>query len=454
MHLARHRSTMALLAALALATGSACGDDDGGGSDGADDGSDGADGADGTDDGTDDDGGDDGTPDAGPSVSECKPQKGTNLALELVAQDPARFDEPVLVTSPPDDPRLFVVSKHGAISIIKGGRVLKEPFLDIAERVDSGRAPNEQGLLGLAFHPDYAKNGRFYVFYTRLDGSEQDPSPDRVSEFRVSKGNPDVADPESEREILELEDLESNHNGGMLAFGRDDGYLYIGMGDGGSGGDPDGNGQDKSTLLGDILRIDINSTKTPYAIPPDNPYVGAGGDPAPADEIFISGLRNPWRWSFDRNTGDMYIGDVGQNAWEEIHVLPAGQQAGANLGWNTMEGNECFPPEKKDCNRDGLVLPVDTYVNNGGEAVVGGYVYRGACFPDIQGWYFYGDYANENIVKFVFADGQASEKEDVTEDIDPDSIIQGLSSFGEDAYGELYVVSLGGGAIYRIVAGP
>ncbi len=453
MHVARHRNTMALLAGLALALGpAACGDDDGGGS--ADDGSDG-----GADDGTDDadgadDGGDGGTPDAGPPVSDCKPQKGTNLGLQLVAQDIAGgFDQPILVTSPPNDPRLFVVSKHGAISIVKDGNVLPEPFLDIDGRVASRPADNEQGLLGLAFHPDFARNGRFFVFYTRLVGEKQEDAPDRVSEFLVSKENPDVADPESEREILELEDLEPNHNGGMMAFGRD-GYLYIGMGDGGSGNDPDGNGQNKSTLLGDILRIDVNPTDVPYAIPPDNPYVGARGDPAPREEIFISGVRNPWRWSFDRDNGDMYIGDVGQGTWEEVDVLPADQQSGVNLGWNTMEGNECFPPSKKDCNRDGLVLPVDVYENKGGAAIIGGYVYRGACFPDIQGWYFYGDYNGENVTKFVFADGTATEKADVTKDIDPDSVIDGLSSFGEDAYGELYVVSLRGGAIYRIVAGP
>ncbi len=448
MHLARHRSTMALLAALTLATGPACGDDDGGGSDGADDGSDGADGADGADDGTDDDGGDDGTPDAGPSVSECKPQKGTNLALELVAQGAGDgFDQPLLVTSPPDDPRLFVVGKHGIISIVKDGRILEQPFLDIDGRVASAPAPNEQGLLGMAFHPDFARNGRFFVFYTRDEGKNP---PDRVAEFTVPKGTPDVADPESERLILQIDDPFSNHNGGMIAFGRNDGYLYIGMGDGGLGDDPDGNGQDKSTLLGDILRIDVSSTDAPYAIPKDNPYVGAGGDPAPAEEIWISGVRNPWRWSFDRDTGDMYIGDVGQGAQEEIDVLTVAQQPGANLGWDTMEGTAC--DDGADCS--GFIPPVATYPNPGGAAVIGGYVYRGACFPDLQGRYFYGDYSTETVFTLTYAKGKASEPVDVTKDIDPDSVLDNLSSFGEDAYGELYVVSLGGGAIYRIVAGP
>jgi len=434
---------MALAASLSLAAGLApgCGDDDDGkgGPDDAGGGS--PDGSAG--------GGDAGAPDAG-SGATCTPQRGTNLSLQLVARG---FDQPVFVTSPPGDPRLFVVSKHGVISIVKDGKVLRDPFLDIDDRVASAPGDNERGLLGLAFHPDYARNGRFFVFYTR----EAENPPDRLAEFHVTGGNPDIADPESEREIVEVPDLESNHNGGMLAFGKDDGYLYAGLGDGGGANDQHGdigNGQDQSTLLGDILRIDVDATDKPYAIPPTNPYAGSGGNPL--EEIFISGVRNPWRWSFDRETGDLYIGDVGQGQWEEVDVLPAGKQAGLNLGWNRMEGSHCFPPDPDDaCDRTGLTLPVAEYANPGdGAAVIGGYVYRGACNPDIRGWYFYGDYNKEHIFKFIYAGGQATEQADVTDDIDPKSAIDGLSSFGEDAAGEVYVVSLNSGEIYRIVAGP
>jgi glucose/arabinose dehydrogenase len=442
-YVARHRTALALAAGLALGAGLApgCGDDDDGGKTGGN-----------ADSGT----GDAGTradagsgADGGGPVADCKPQSGTNLSLELVARG---FDQPVFVTSPPGDPRLFVVSKHGAISIVKDGQVLRQPFLDIDDRVASAPADNEQGLLGLAFHPDFARNGRFFVFYTR----QADDPPDRLSEFRVSEASPDIADPESEREIFEVADLEPNHNGGMIAFGKD-GYLYAGLGDGGGGGDQHGdigNGQDKSTLLGDILRIDVNSADKPYAIPPDNPYAGSGGNPLA--EIFISGVRNPWRWSFDSETGDLYIGDVGQGKWEEVDVLPAGKQAGKNLGWRIMEGDHCYPPDESEpCDRTGLTLPVAVYPNPGdGASVIGGYVYRGACSPDIRGWYFYGDYNKETFFKFVYADGAATAKADVTGDIDPESTVDGLASFGQDAAGEIYVVSLGSGEIYRIVAGP
>ena len=439
----RHRTPFAPLfgLGLVLALGlTGCGGDD----DAADGGDPGGDGADGSDDGSDGDGSDDGSPDADAAVGDCSPVKGTNLALERVASG---FDEPVFVTSPPGDTRLFVVSKHGTISIVKGGKVLPTPFLDIDGRVDSSPEPNEQGLLGLAFHPDYADNGRFFVFFT--EDVEGEDAPDVVAEFRVMDGNPDVADPSSEREILTVPDSQPNHNGGMLAFGREDGYLYIGMGDGGSSDDPGGNGQDLSSLLGDMLRLDVSSTDEPYRIPADNPYVGKKGDPTPRGEIYISGLRNPWRWSFDRENGDMYLADVGQNSQEEVNVLPVGQQSGANLGWSAMEGMNC---RQAPC--DAFNAPEATYQNDGGEAVVGGYVYRGTCFPDIQGWYFYGDYGSERVFKFVYAGGAASEQQEVTKDIDPDSVLDGLSSFGQDAVGELYAVSLRTGEVFHIVAGP
>jgi glucose/arabinose dehydrogenase len=455
---ARHRiATLACALALAAA---GCGDDSGnnpgdGGSPGGDGGGPGDDDDGGSGDGG---GGGDGIdcPDAGaPAAPECKPQKGTNLALEFVA---GGFDQPIFVTSPPGDPRLFVVSKHGAISIVEDGKVRPTPFLDIDGRVTSAPADNEQGLLGLAFHPDYACNGRFFVFYT---GRMSDQAQDILSEFRVDPDNPNRALADSERPILGVADPQGNHNGGMIAFGPD-GYLYIGMGDGGNGGDtgtghpPLGNGQDKTTLLGDILRIDIDVSDPPYyRVPPTNPYA----EPKNGErrEIFISGVRNPWRWSFDRQSGDLYIGDVGQGAWEEVSVLTPAQQSGANLGWREMEGMACYPPSSDDCNPANFTLPVEVYPNPGegvGAAVVGGYVYRGSCFPDIQGWYFYGDYLTEQVWKFVFDGKGATESQEVTSDIDPDGVLSGLSSFGEDAFGELYVVSLRQGEIYRIVAGP
>ncbi len=458
MHPARQRAAMALLASLAvvLAPSAGCGGDDDQGGDGGTNDS----GANGKSDAA--EGPIDAAPDAG--FTPCQPTRGTNLGLEPVASGfEDGFDEPVFVTSPPGDPRLFVVSKHGAISIVENGRVLDTPFLAINDRVasDSG----ERGLLGLAFHPQFAENHRFFLFYTADDSNFSSP-PDRLSEFRVMEGNPDVADPESERHVLTVPDDEPNHNGGMIAFGRD-GYLYIGLGDGGGGGDsgtaqhpPQGNGQDKTTLLGDMLRIDVNGAE-PYTIPSDNPYATstACGDAGRQEtgecaEIFLSGVRNPWRWSFDRDNGDLYIGDVGQGRWEEVDVLPAGQQSAANLGWRIMEGNECF--QAATCDDSGLTRPVAVYQNPGGEtgaAVVGGYVYRGSCYPDIEGWYFYGDFPTHRMWTFAYA-GAATEEREVTTEIDPDGVVSGLSSFGEDASGELYVVSMQNGSVFHITAGP
>jgi glucose/arabinose dehydrogenase len=447
MRRARYRTTAVLVASLALALGCGGGDDDDDSGTTGDGGADGSDGDGGSDDGADDGGG----PDA--AVADCEPQTGTNLYLERVT---GGFDEPIFVTSPPGDPRLFVVSKHGVISIIKDGQTLPVPFLDIDPRVNSTPGDGEQGLLGLAFHPDYARNGRFYVVYTGTATSGQ--SSDILSEFRVDPATPDRADPESEREILAVTDFEGNHNGGMIAFG-DDGYLYIGLGDGG-GGDDDhgtiGNGQDKSTLLGDMLRIDVklDAERPPfYQVPGDNPYAYSKGPER--KEIFISGVRNPWRWSFDRQTYDLYIGDVGQGQWEEVDVLPKGQQSGVNLGWRVMEGMVCFGGVS--CNPADFTLPVTVYANPGGgtgAAIVGGYVYRGGCFPDLQGWYFYGDYPSARIWKFRYDGGQATEEAEVTADIDPQGQLSGLSSFGQDATGELYVISMRSGEIFHITAGP
>lgn len=428
----------ALVPALLLAV--ACGGDDGG-SGGNGDG----------------DGGPDDEADADPNqpdaaMADCTPENGTSLALELVTSD---VEEPVFVTAPTGDPRLFIIEKHGRIRIFKDGQLLATPFLDIDDRVTSNPANNEQGLLGMAFHPNFGSNGRFFVFYT---GSGDD----KVAEFAVSETDPDIADGDSETAILAVDDPYGNHNGGMMAFGED-GYLHIGMGDGGDGGDPLEHGQNNETLLGDMLRIDVDSG-SPYGIPDDNPFAGDGGDVR--EEIFIMGVRNPWRWSFDRQTGDMYIGDVGQGEWEEVDVLLPADQNGANLGWDEVEGNECYndqdPVSDPTCTIGNYTGPVVVYENPAGDvqrSITGGYVYRGGCFPDLQGTYFYGDYVTDQVWTFEYAGGDATNQQEVTDDLDPDGVIDGLSSFGEDGYGELYVVSLRPdsfgaslGEIYRIVA--
>jgi len=310
--------------------------------------------------------------------------------------------------------RLFVVEQSGRILIAKGGRVLPTPFLNIIDEV--GSSGNEQGLLGLAFHPRYVENGLFFVNYTDRSGNTV------IARFKVS-GDPDVADPASEMRLLSVQQPFENHNGGGLAFGPD-GYLYAGLGDGGSGGDPLGNGQNTSVLLGKILRIDVNSGDS-YAIPADNPF---------GSEVWAYGLRNPWRFSFDRSTGDLWIGDVGQDTWEEIDFLPAGFPSGANFGWNYMEGNHSF----KGMAPLGLVSPVAEYDHTEGRcSVTGGFVYRGADLPEWRGIYFFGDYCT-GTVWGVIRSGSGWQTQALFQ--------TGLriSSFGVDQAGELYVADLQG----------
>ena len=389
--------------------------------------------------------GDGGGNNADAAVNSCAPVSGTNLALEPVASG---LDEPLLVVSPPGDTRLFVVEKLGKIRIIKNGQLLETPFLDIPVVGSSADSGNEQGLLGLAFHPRYSMNGRFYVFYTTGG-----PSRDVVIEFTVSD-NPDVANPDSDKLILEVDDFAGNHNGGMIAFGPDD-KLYIGMGDGGDGGDPRDSGQDRTGMLGDMLRIDVDGGD-PYGIPDDNPLVGQGG--GVREEIWLSGLRNPWRWSFDLSNGDMYIGDVGQGTTEEVDVIPAGQK-GLDLGWDQMEGDDCFadpdspddPNTGDDCTPGQHFGPVYTYPHDGDRSVTGGFVYRGTCFPDIAGWYFFADWETGRVWKLEYSGGTANNVQDVTDDLDPDDVLSGLGGFGQDIFGEVYIASLFGGAVYRIV---
>ncbi len=381
--------------------------------------------------------------DAAPPVCSHAPVAGTDLVLEPVAEGLA---EPLFVTGPPGDSRLFVVERLGLIRIVRDGAVEAQPFLDIGDRMvtDDG----EQGLLGLAFHPDWPESGRFFVYYTAPGGT---PYTDRVSEFSVSTGDPDRADPDSERIVIEADDPHPRHNGGMIAFGPDR-DLYIGMGDGGGAGDPGDDAQDTTNILGDMLRIDVDGP-APYGIPSDNPHVGEGG--GVREEIWLSGLRNPWRWSFDRATGEMYIADVGQASREEVSLIPAGQ-GGLNLGWNDMEGDICY--DNPDCLTVGYFAPLVAYANEAGppcRAVIGGYTYRGACYPDIVGTYFYADFCTADMWSLRAVDGELVAGPDpIRDDLDPEHVLATMASFGEDAAGEIYVVNKRDGTIHHIAARP
>jgi glucose/arabinose dehydrogenase len=335
---------------------------------------------------------------------------------------------------PGDRTRLFVVEQGGRILIIRNGAIVPTPFLDVSNRI---RAGGEQGLLGLAFHPSYAQNGRFFVNYTDTRGDTH------VAEFRVT-ANPDVADPASERLLLFVDQPFDNHNGGGLAFGTD-GKLYLGLGDGGSGGDPMGNGQSLGTHLGKMLRIDVDAG-TPYGVPADNPFTRTAGA---RPEIWAFGLRNPWRFAFDRMTGDLVIADVGQSAVEEVDIGLASRHGGENYGWNVTEGSRCYRPAN-GCNMTGLTLPVAEYTHADGCSITGGVVYRGCRLPGYQGTYFYGDYCSGIIRSFRLENGRAVDSRDWTSSLGRG--IGSLSSFGVDADGEAYMVDHDG-AVYRIVPG-
>jgi hypothetical protein len=339
-----------------------------------------------------------------------------------------------LAAPPGDLHRLFIVEKGGVIRIVKDGSLLPVPFLDISTQVSLAR---EQGLLGLAFDPEYASTGRFVVHYT-------DPLGDtRLSFFQVSP-DPDAADAGSEAVILTADQPYDNHNGGQVTFGPD-GFLYLGLGDGGSSGDPQSRGQDLTDLLGSILRIDVRAG-LPYTIPPDNPFVGIAGA---RSEVWGYGLRNPWRFSFDRATGDLYIGDVGESRYEEIDVSPAagGAGQGVNYGWNRMEGAHCFGGDS--CDQTELVLPVLEYGHSQGCSVTGGYVYRGSAVPALQGQYFFADVCQGWIRSFRYAGGAATELTEWSTLSTGGSIV----SFGEDAAGELYLLEEGG-RVSKIVPDP
>lgn len=354
---------------------------------------------------------------------------------------------PVYVTAPPGDTeRLFIVQQGGLIRIHKLGILLPEPFLDLSALVTAGLSQySEQGLLGLAFHPDYALNGFFFVNYTDLSGDTV------VARYRVQSGHPDRADAASGATVLTVAQPYANHNGGTLAFGPD-GYLYIGMGDGGSGGDPGNRAQSDGQLLGKLLRIDVTSA-FPYAIPPDNPFAGPG---LPLDEIWAKGLRNPYRFSFDALTGDLYIGDVGQNEWEEIDFTPAGTTGGLNYGWRLMEGDACYDPPT-GCNDGSLTLPVHVYGHNDGCSVTGGMVYRGGAIPAIQGHYFFADYCTARLRSFRMVNGAVTELTTWPVSVVPGNgpaLVESISAIGSDGAGELYIVDRTGeqeGEIWKIV---
>jgi glucose/arabinose dehydrogenase len=383
-----------------------------------------------------------GEPDPGaPFV--CPASASTELTLRTVATG---LTSPLLITSPPGDDRLFIVQQPGQIAIVTlNGNLRPTPFLDITDRVAYDR--NEQGLLGLAFHPDYAHNGRFFIYYTAAS-SPAGPGATVVAEYQVSS-NPNVADPTSEVRLIEIAHGFPNHNGGMLAFGPHDHFLYVGTGDGGSEGDPDFNAQNPARMLGKLLRIDVDRG-TPYAVPPANPFASsANGPDDPRPEVWAFGLRNPWRYSFDRASRDLWIGDVGQDTYEEIDMQPADSTGGENYGWNPMEARHCFNPPT-GCIMLGKVLPVSEYTHTGGKcAVIGGYVYRGACLQAYQGQYFFGDYCTNQIWAFLPNGANNDSPPELTSNIGPG--ISGLSSFGEDAHGELYVASLSSGTVYQIV---
>jgi glucose/arabinose dehydrogenase len=343
------------------------------------------------------------------------------------------FDDPVHLNHAGDGSgRLFVVEQAGVIRLVDGGVPLEEPFLDISDRVS---CCGERGLLSVAFPPGYSTTGSFYVNYTDGGGATV------VSRFLLDN-DPNRADPASERQLLVIGQPFANHNGGQIAFGPD-GFLYIGTGDGGSAGDPLNSGQEPLSLLGKMLRIDVESGEQPYAIPDSNPFAFSGSH---LPEIWALGLRNPWRFSFDRATGDLYIADVGQNRYEEVHHQPAASEGGENYGWRILEGSHCFNPNP--CDPEGLELPVFEYEHSLGCSITGGHVSRYAHSPRLAGIYLFGDYCSGRIW------GLRQEGGDWQSELLADTALA-ISSFGEDEAGRIYVLDRRTGSVFAIaVPGP
>ena len=371
-------------------------------------------------------------------IVSARPPSGENfdatkiqISFSRVARN---LSKPVFITHSGDNNgRLFIIEQTGRIRILRQGVVLSTPFLDLSAKVSKG---SEQGLLGLAFHPDYGANRKFYVNYTNTAGDTV------VAEYLRSTENASVANPTG-RTLLVIDQPFSNHNGGMLAFGPD-GYLYIGMGDGGSAGDPGNRAQRLDTLLGKLLRIDVDTpfaSGKQYGIPADNPYVGQTG----LDEIWSIGLRNPWRFSFDSETDDLWIGDVGQYRWEEINrsLAPNAGRA-VNYGWRVMEGKVCYSPSS-GCSQAGKTLPMAAYSHSSGCSVTGGYVYRGLDYHGLVGGYLFGDFCSGRVWALK-AHGPASQSPVLMADTS-----LSISSFGEGQDGKLYVTDLGGD-VWQVVA--
>ncbi len=338
------------------------------------------------------------------------------------------FNQPVDIQNAGDGSgRLFVVEKPGRIRILSNWLTLPDPFLDIRGRV--GAIGLEQGLLGLAFHPDFEQNGYFYVNYTDLFGDTV------IARFQVAADDPNRADPKSEVILLKVDQPYANHNGGGLAFGPD-GYLYIGLGDGGAAGDPAGNARNPQTLLGKMLRLDVDGG-SPYAIPASNPFAGGGGLP----EIWAIGLRNPWRFAFDPLTGSLYIADVGQDKWEEVNVVQTAPQGLLDFGWDALEG---LHPYEGALPEGPTIQPVAEYSHAEGCSITGGYVYRGAELPEWQGVYFFGDYCNGGVFGLIRTDAETWEQQRFFESG------AAISTFGVDEAGELYLADFGSGLILRL----
>ncbi len=362
-------------------------------------------------------------PPLGGSTNECPQWPEVTVEYTFLSAN-----RPIHITHAPDrSGRLFVVEQGGRIRIIANGGLLATPFLNISSRVSNG---GEQGLLAIAFPPGFAQKGYFYVSYTRLDGDSV------LSRYFVSPANPNLADPGSEQILLTVVQPFAIHNGGLIAFGPD-GYLYMSLGDGGAAEDFQNNAQNTNSLLGKMLRIDTESGPSPFGIPSDNPFVGENGYRA---EIWALGFRNPWRFSFDRATGDLYTADVGHNRWEEVNFQPASSGGGENYGWNITEGTQCF--ESFFCDRTGLKLPAFQYTHAIGCSIIGGFVYRGSDSPCLEGMYIYSDFCNGGVwgMKRV---GGLWQSELLT------NTQLKIVSFGEDQGGELYALDIDGG-IYRI----